>query len=114
MDTKLHLHICRTLGSTPGDEPSGGCGGDMGDSGSTVFVPRRCGHKRLAGAVDLCCREVCAQATSGWLDLRRRAVASFEGAATEVETNGWEDPAKVCASSENELGAVGADECIVA
>ena len=70
----------RTRGNTLGDEPSAECKGDMGDLISIVFMRRRSGHKLLAGAPDLSCREACAKAVAGRLDLRRRAVASFEGA----------------------------------
>lgn len=56
----------RTQGNTLGDEPSAECGGDMGDLISMVFMRRRSGHKLLAGAADLSCREAYAQAVPLW------------------------------------------------
>ena len=114
VDARLHLHVCRMLSNTPGDELSGACGGDMDDACPRACGLRRCSHKLLlASAVYLSCREVCLQVASRPLEFRERAVASLEGTEEPGSTQ-WRGPPKACASSEYELGTAGGDECIVA
>ena len=78
-----------------------------------ALLPRRNGHKLLAGTACLSCREVCLQDASRPLDFRERAVASFEGTEASGSMQ-WREPPKACASDEYELGTGGGDGRIAA